>query len=408
MDYLEKKIAGDFIEAFDAVKSASVQLSIPENDGTLLAKTQESGAAITLELTGAGEFTEDNAAYMARAVATALGNSTTDNIVIMDTKANLLFAGGTDSGGIASSTSQFSFKAKAEAEAKAKARAIVLGTSLFSKADVAVNLNIDFSNSRNTTHEYYAPDGQSQGVLAHEDNYTADNTAGVSGIPGTDANDETTYVLQDNQNSSSSVEEYSRDYLPNESITESTSWGAIDYTGSTISVTATHYNVINESEYRAADHDGVKWSEYKLANSLPMAQTNEEVFNQMRQLVSNATGIPVENVTLALYEENFFVDATGAAYGITDILQIVLIIAILLLLAFVILRSMRTAKEEVEEGPAELSVESLLESQPLDSELDNIEMDDGSETKRLIEKFIDENPEAAAALLRNWLNEGVF
>ena len=139
-----------------------------------------------------------------------------------------------------------------------------------------------------------------------------------------------------------------------------------------------------------------------------MAQTNQEVFDQMRLLVSNATGIPIENVTLALYDENFFVDATGAAYGITDILQIVLIIAILLLLAFVILRSMRTAKEEAEEGPAELSVESLLESQPLDTEMDNIEMDAGSETKRLIEKFIDENPEAAAALLRNWLNEGVF
>lgn len=408
VDFLEKKIAGDFIEAFDAVKSARVQLNIPDNDGTLLARTTESSAAITVELTSPEEFTEDNAAYMARAVATALGNATTDNIVIMDTKANLLFAGGSEGGGVGTSASQFSYKAKAEQEAKAKARAIVLGTSLFSKADVAVNLNIDFSNSRNTTHEYYAPEGQSQGVLAHEDYYTADNTAGVSGIPGTDANDETTYVLQDNQNSSSSVEEYSRDYLPHESITESTSWGTIDYSGSTISVTATHYNVINQSEYRAADNGGVNWEQYKLANSLPLAQTNEEVATQIRQLVSNATGIPIENVSLALYEENFFVDTTGAAYGITDILQIVLIIAILLLLAFVILRSMRTAKEEAEEGPAELSVESLLESQPLESELDNIEMDAGSETKRLIEKFIDENPEAAASLLRNWLNEGVF
>ena len=411
VDYLEKKIAGDFIEAFDAVKSARVQLNIPDNDGTLLAKTLESGAAITLELNNPEEFTEDNAAYMARAVATALGNGTTDNIVIMDTKANLLFAGGAESGSMGSSASQFSYKAKAEQEAKAKARAIVLGTSLFSKADVAVNLNIDFSNSRNTTHEYYAPEGQTQGVLAHEDYYTADNTAGVSGIPGTDSNDETTYVMQDNQNSSSSVEEYSRDYLPHESITESTSWGKIDYTGSTISVTATHYNVVNESDYKASEHDGVKWEAYKLANSLPLAQASDgEVFNQVRQLVSNATGIPVENVTLALYDEYFFVDKSGRTTEeqITDILQIVLIIAILLLLAFVILRSMRTAKEEVEEGPAELSVESLLESQPLDSELDNIEMDAGSETRRLIEKFIDENPEAAASLLRNWLNEGVF
>ncbi len=52
-----------------------------------------------------------------------------------------------------------------------------------------------------------------------------------------------------------------------------------------------------------------------------------------------------------------------------------------------------------------MSVEQLLESQPVEEALDNIEMDEGSETKRLIEKFIDENPEAAANLLRNWLNE---
>ena len=60
--------------------------------------------------------------------------------------------------------------------------------------------------------------------------------------------------------------------------------------------------------------------------------------------------------------------------------------------------------EEVPEQPEELSVEQLLESQP-EEVLTDIEMDQGSETKRLIEKFVDENPEAAATLLRNWLNE---
>ena len=40
-----------------------------------------------------------------------------------------------------------------------------------------------------------------------------------------------------------------------------------------------------------------------------------------------------------------------------------------------------------------------------DSVLDDIEVDEGSETKKLIEKFVDENPEAVANLLRNWLNE---
>jgi flagellar M-ring protein FliF len=66
---------------------------------------------------------------------------------------------------------------------------------------------------------------------------------------------------------------------------------------------------------------------------------------------------------------------------------------------------MWTKKQTQEEAePEPLSVEQLLESQPEES-LEDIEMDTGSETKKLIEKFVDENPEAAAVLLRNWLNE---
>ena len=80
----------------------------------------------------------------------------------------------------------------------------------------------------------------------------------------------------------------------------------------------------------------------------------------------------------------------------------VLIVVILALLAFVVLRSMKGAKEgDLEE---ELSVESLLQSTPA-VELENIELEEKSETRKLIEKFVDENPEAVARLLRNWLSE---
>ena len=75
---------------------------------------------------------------------------------------------------------------------------------------------------------------------------------------------------------------------------------------------------------------------------------------------------------------------------------------ILGLLAFVILRSMKETKtEETEE---ELSVESLLQSTPTDT-LEDIELEEKSETRKMIEKFVDENPEAVANLLRNWLSE---
>ena len=52
----------------------------------------------------------------------------------------------------------------------------------------------------------------------------------------------------------------------------------------------------------------------------------------------------------------------------------------------------------------ELSVESLLQSTP-DETVEDIELESKSETRKMIEKFVDENPEAAANLLRNWLNE---
>ena len=55
----------------------------------------------------------------------------------------------------------------------------------------------------------------------------------------------------------------------------------------------------------------------------------------------------------------------------------------------------------------ELSVESLLSStaEAQQDELEDIGYNEKSETRLLIEKFVDENPNAAALLLRNWLNE---
>lgn len=145
--------------------------------------------------------------------------------------------------------------------------------------------------------------------------------------------------------------------------------------------------------------DGVTWNEYKLANSDRVKiDVDEDIVN----MVAKASGIAAENISMVAYEEPMFIDREPVDIKATDVVQIVLIIVILGLLAFVILRGMRRDKtQEVEE---ELSVENLLQSTP-DKELENIELEAKSETRKMIDKFVDENPEAAAALLRNWLNE---
>ena len=53
----------------------------------------------------------------------------------------------------------------------------------------------------------------------------------------------------------------------------------------------------------------------------------------------------------------------------------------------------------------ELSVEQLLATTKENQSLEDIEFSDKSEARAMIEKFVDEKPEAVAQLLRNWLNE---
>jgi flagellar M-ring protein FliF len=63
---------------------------------------------------------------------------------------------------------------------------------------------------------------------------------------------------------------------------------------------------------------------------------------------------------------------------------------------------MATKKKEEEEP--EISVEDLLQSNP-EPTIEDIDVETKSETRKMIEKFVDENPEAAAILLRNWLED---
>ena len=342
--YLESRLESDFISKFEAIKSANVQLNIPDNDGTLIGNQEEASAWILLNIADGASFSEDNAAFLAKAVAVAIGNENTENIVILDTNGNMLFSGSeeTTTSGLASS--QLSLKAKAEQIVKSEVKKVLLGTKLYDDIEVASNLVMDFSKEEKTTHNYTPAEDQTQGVLSHEDTYNAENVNGISGIPGTDTNadDETTYVTQDNQNSTSSITEESRDYLPNEEITTKTNQpGAIQYDKSSISVTAINYVVVKEEDYKSADNNNMTWDEYKVANSQPVTM---EVPEEMINVVSKATGSSAENVAMAAYTEYVFFDRTGAAITLTDVLQILLILVILGLLAFIIIRSMWTKK----------------------------------------------------------------
>ncbi|MGN1147449.1 MAG: flagellar M-ring protein FliF, partial [Lachnospiraceae bacterium] len=220
-------------------------------------------------------------------------------------------------------------------------------------------------------------------------------------IPGTDSNNETTYQFQDGTDTESSSSQTLIDYLPNELISvENLPPGIINYEDSSLSLTAITYNTIKEEDAKNQGLlDGISWDEYKAAND---GYTKLEVDPDFYSVVANATGIPEDSITILAYQVPQFIDKEGMKVNTTDILSVALIVIILALLAFVVIKSMAVKKEVSEEE--ELSVENLLQSTP-EPDVEDIEVETKSETRKMIEKFVDENPEAAANLLRNWLNE---
>ncbi|MCM1257412.1 MAG: flagellar M-ring protein FliF [Roseburia sp.] len=400
--YLEGKFE-DQLETISGVEEASVSLSIPVEDGTIISMNQETYASVILTLNS--ELDDEQAVGIAKFIATEVGNDSTDNILIIDGSGNVLFSGGDTNSAMGNANSQLSVKNKAENMVKSEVKSVVLGTDVYDNVEVGLNLNMNFDSEEYMNHHYYLDEGQEQGYLDSESVFESEATGGEAAVPGTTANDDPTYVMPDGETTSSSVSERKSNYLPSEEITKRNSEGStVDYATSSISVVATSYVVYDEKALKAdGTLDNISFDEFVAQNSDRVKTTVDQEFYDA---VANATGIPVENITFIAYDVPFFKYASAGGRDLADYLQIVLAVLIFALLGFVVFKSTRKQPEEVIEP--ELSVESLLETTKEATEengLEDIGYSEKSETRILIEKFVEENPEAAATLLRNWLNE---
>lgn len=127
-----------------------------------------------------------------------------------------------------------------------------------------------------------------------------------------------------------------------------------------------------------------------------------EVTDEVYNLVSMATGVPQNRIQIMAYEQPLFIPKTTTPINSTLIFQISLVALIIGLLLLVVFKG--TKPVEVMETEPELSVEQLLATTH-EPELSDIKLNEKSEPKRVIEKFVDEDPESVARLLRNWLSE---
>lgn len=394
---LEEKLA-----TLTAVERAEVTLNVPVNDGTLISKDEETSAWVILNLNS--ELEDTTAQGLGRAIATALGNETTNNITILDSDGNVLFSGGEDSTSAGAANSNLEVKNNAERQVASQVRQVVMETNVYDSVSVAPNLDIEYTDTNVTDHEYYLGTGLESALPGEERHYSQTTEGGgVTGVPGTDSNDGTTYVTRDGNNGSSETTEDEISYQNSERITnETTTMGRPNYETSSLAVVASSYHVYNEDELRSSGQlDGMTFEEFKAANE---ARIRLDVEPELVTMVSKATGIPEANISMVAYEVPLFNPSDNAGRNLMDFLPIILAALIMIMLGYVVFRS--TRKEPEPEMEPELSVETLLEStKEAQENLEDIGFSEKSEIRVLIEKFVDENPEAAASLLRNWLNE---
>ena len=152
--YLESKFK-EHLEQLNYVKSATVDITMPDDDGTIIKSEEEGTAAITLDLKDS--ISEDQAYAIARTIATALGNDSTKGITIIDTKANVLYSGTDSESSAGVASSQLSYRQKLEEQVKKEITTSLESSNIFSNIEVGMNLDVNFDKTEVAEKNYSLP-----------------------------------------------------------------------------------------------------------------------------------------------------------------------------------------------------------------------------------------------------------
>ena len=395
------------LRLFDGINKAIVNLTIPD-DNYYFVKPVDTARASAV-LTVSRPLTKTESLQVARFLCASVKGLTLDNIEISDQNYNSVYSGIQETTGSASSQYDQELLRKNDIEMKIK----VSLSPLFDAVTV-INDNLKFNWDKYTeTSDIITPpiaDSETGVILKEDSEKQTSVSTNNAAAPGIGANDQTpnTYQTQNsggtsNASNKSNSTEYG--YNRTQKTVESAS-GALNTAESTIAVMV-YRNKIYDQSLLTGQLSGQTWEEFK-ANTRETALSID--FNPIKDIISKGTGLNAANISVHGYEVPVFVDNEKRAMNLQQIIIFSILALLLLLLAYGVIKGM--PKEEVIEIEPELSVEELLESTRMEEakeaerlRLREIELDKEPESQKLIEKFVNERPEAVAQLLRNWLND---
>ena len=406
---LQSEIRQSLIQ-YKFIDDANVFINVPESTYTVLssddAETAKTSITASIELNDKNKDLLDDktAETLAYWLANTVGTDV-KNVIINDTDGKCIYNGNTSDGlggVLTGGSTEYCNKLRNTIADNVTTLLIRCG---YDDAQVGTDgIQFDMNKIETLTKEYSVDDGREYGYPTNLYTYSSKGASGNGGTPGTDSNDsDTDYVNNSSSGTSNTVDvQKLTDLLTNEKVQNiKQETPAIKLADSSLGIVVRKYTVYKEDDLKAdGTLDKTTWDQFISQNNKISTTT---VSTDEINLISAATGVSANKITVLAYNVPQFVSSTKSSNGISNYLMIILTVRIIALLIFVILRGASPLAAEDEEP--ELSVEQLLATTKENQSLDDIEFSDKSETRKMIEKFVDENPEAVAQLLRNWLND---
>ncbi len=404
---LQSELKASMIQ-YSFIDDAKVFIDVPESTYSILDEENVTSVTAMVDVNQKNEkqLTSDVAQNLAYWLANAVGTDV-DHVIINDYNGKCLYNGFTSDGlggDLTGGSTEYCERLRNTIASNLVDLLVRCGYDDVQVGTQGIQFNMN--KIETLTKKYSVADGRDYGYPTNYVHSTNEGSSGtVSGIPGTDSNDndETDYVINDG-NSNSSSQEYEKltGLLTDETIENiKQEKPAIQLDQSSLGIVVTRYKIYDEAQLeKDGTLDNMTFDEFMAQNN---QTTTFTVPNTEIQLLSSASGVAAGSITVVGYEVPKFVQKTTKSRSISDYLMIILAVLIIALLIFVVVRG--TAPVAVADEEPELSVEQLLATTKENQSLEDIEFSDKSETRKMIEKFVDENPEAVAQLLRNWISD---
>lgn len=380
------------LKKFENVENATVQYYKPEKTYWVRPNEDEQDGSAYVMLKTKKPLTPEQVEAAAMVVASSLGIPA-DKITIVDENLNPLNRE-SEGSSLAKANTQEEMRRQRELELERKVynffKIGVAEHEFFDSLSVSANAVLDFDTLKSSSQKYTAPDEDGQGFIKNQEVLEESIEGGTGGnVPGTDTNPQQAPSYQFGGDNNS---KYEKNHKVEERI----------------------YNVTNEEAEKAVGKIVPEQSTMSISlwygDRIKSSDgLTPEYIEQVKQTAHAATGIPVENIAVTVQK---LASQEPVQPTLADTLESLLdkygFYALMLILLVTMVIFALPKKKEV---PAELqnaALEAAAAMQGITDEIKpeeivDINVEEQSELKKQIDKFVKENPDAVAQLLRNWL-----